>query len=102
MVDFVGRVFTSRPRPALESPVPCGPYQAMLVDMNVFPIKSCAKFQVSPEWSMSETGLSFDREWTVVENATGFAMTHKNVLPLKFDFVALFFESSWLCDHFFL
>ncbi|KAM0792694.1 hypothetical protein ACM66B_002474 [Microbotryomycetes sp. NB124-2] len=50
--------------------------QVILDRLTVFPIKSCAGFQVS-SWPIVETGLVHDREWMLVDADTGRAMSQK-------------------------
>uniref|UniRef100_A0A1I8Q5T6 Molybdenum cofactor sulfurase n=1 Tax=Stomoxys calcitrans TaxID=35570 RepID=A0A1I8Q5T6_STOCA len=48
-----------------------------LKQMCIYPIKSCAAFNIKESWSLQSTGLLFDRCWMVVD-ATGMAMTQKH------------------------
>ena len=47
--------------------------------LTVFPIKSCAAFIVPPEtlWEVREEGLAWDREWCLVHQGTGVALSQK-------------------------
>lgn len=49
---------------------------AKLIGISLFPIKSCAAFDVSEEWPVTETGLKYDREWMII-SANGVALTQK-------------------------
>lgn len=46
-----------------------------LESITVYPIKSCSGFTVD-SWSLSSSGLLYDRDWVVV-SAAGFALTQK-------------------------
>lgn len=45
--------------------------------LTIFPIKSCAGFTVSEQWPVFPHGLEFDRQFALVEKATGKVMTLK-------------------------
>ncbi|KAK7583838.1 hypothetical protein V9T40_004801 [Parthenolecanium corni] len=49
---------------------------AKLMRISVFPIKSCAAFDVSERWPITKTGLMYDREWMII-SANGVALTQK-------------------------
>nr|XP_018901691.1 PREDICTED: molybdenum cofactor sulfurase 1 [Bemisia tabaci] len=42
----------------------------------LYPIKSCAYFEVENSWIINETGLQFDREWMIIDER-GVALTQK-------------------------
>lgn len=48
-----------------------------LLQICVFPIKSCAAFKVSSRWPLTERGLKFDREWMIV-SSNGVCLTQKS------------------------
>ncbi|CRG90135.1 hypothetical protein PISL3812_07176 [Talaromyces islandicus] len=45
----------------------------------VYPIKSCSGFQVPPgvAWQVNQKGLAWDREWCIVHQGTGTALSQK-------------------------
>ncbi|KAK3906815.1 pyridoxal phosphate-dependent transferase [Staphylotrichum tortipilum] len=47
--------------------------------IHVYPIKSCAGFQVPPgvDWEVKPEGLTWDREWCLVHQGTGQALSQK-------------------------
>ncbi|XP_035791000.1 molybdenum cofactor sulfurase-like [Anopheles albimanus] len=58
--------------------------RARLVQICLFPIKSCGPFRVvgaGNEWPLSDTGLLYDREFVIVDEH-GMAMTQKKVATL--------------------
>lgn len=48
-----------------------------LIEICVFPVKSCAAFRIDTSWPMTRRGLKYDREWMIVRS-TGVAMTQKS------------------------
>lgn len=48
-----------------------------LVQICVFPVKSCAAFKVNDRWPLTERGLKFDREWMIV-SSNGVCLTQKS------------------------
>lgn len=49
-----------------------------LLEICVFPIKSCAAHRVqSGRWPLTGRGLRYDREWMIVNGRTGVALTQK-------------------------
>ncbi|XP_046846206.1 molybdenum cofactor sulfurase-like isoform X2 [Xenia sp. Carnegie-2017] len=51
--------------------------EAFLKRIFIYPIKSCAAFEVK-EWDLCEKGLSYDREWLIV-NESGSFISQKRV-----------------------
>lgn len=47
-----------------------------LIQICVYPIKSCGAFKISTEWPLTKRGLKFDREWMIVRQ-NGVALTQK-------------------------
>ncbi|KAK0748161.1 pyridoxal phosphate-dependent transferase [Apiosordaria backusii] len=47
--------------------------------MSIYPIKSCGHFQVPPgvDWEVRPEGLAWDREWCLVHQGTGQALSQK-------------------------
>lgn len=70
-----------------------------LKSIRLYPIKSCAPMIVT-EWELTSKGLKYDREWMIIDGASGVALTqkkepkmclikpsidqHKNILSLEF------------------
>ncbi|KAI9650160.1 hypothetical protein NHQ30_000173 [Ciborinia camelliae] len=61
-----------------------GPITAKLVDMyveslTIYPIKSCGAFEIPEEtvWEVRPEGLAWDREWCLVHQGTGQALSQK-------------------------
>ncbi|KAL9081983.1 MAG: hypothetical protein Q9159_006830 [Coniocarpon cinnabarinum] len=53
--------------------------QAQVKDLIVYPIKSCSGFSIPPHhsWPMQPHGLKWDRQWCIVDSATGNLLTQK-------------------------
>ncbi|XP_048007265.1 molybdenum cofactor sulfurase [Leguminivora glycinivorella] len=47
-----------------------------LVEMNIFPVKSCGAFKVTSNWKLGPKGFEYDREWMVVKD-NGVCLTQK-------------------------
>lgn len=47
----------------------------------IYPIKSCAAFEISDSWILNSRGLQFDREWMIVTTA-GVCLTQKQEVNL--------------------
>ena len=47
--------------------------------LSIFPIKSCAAYRIPIDvrWLVKEAGLAFDREWCLVHQGTGSALSQK-------------------------
>lgn len=47
--------------------------------LHVYPIKSCAAYKVPPDmpWQITREGLAWDREWCIVHQGTGVALSQK-------------------------
>jgi molybdenum cofactor sulfurtransferase len=47
--------------------------------LSIYPIKSCAAYRIPPDirWEVKESGLAFDREWCLVHQGTGSALSQK-------------------------
>lgn len=48
-----------------------------LKEICIYPIKSCGAFKVLDKWSLTNTGLLYDRGWMIVD-ASGMAITQKH------------------------
>ncbi|KAK5173713.1 uncharacterized protein LTR77_002394 [Saxophila tyrrhenica] len=81
-LEFVQEFFVCKvpPEPA---PMPCpvrGPQQRLYVEsLTVYPIKSCGGMRVpcGTSWEIRSEGLAWDREWCVVHQGAGKALSQK-------------------------
>lgn len=49
-----------------------------LSKIYIYPIKSCAAFNVTYNWPLSEIGLKFDREWMIISD-NGVVLSQKQI-----------------------
>lgn len=51
----------------------------IIESLSVYPIKSCAAFRIPPNiaWEIREKGLAWDRQWCLVHQGTGAALSQK-------------------------
>ncbi|XP_076294730.1 molybdenum cofactor sulfurase isoform X1 [Lasioglossum baleicum] len=52
-----------------------------LEQLYIYPIKSCAAYQIKGSWSLNSKGLQYDREWMIV-TSTGTCLTQKQNISL--------------------
>ncbi|KAF2134191.1 PLP-dependent transferase [Dothidotthia symphoricarpi CBS 119687] len=77
---FVQRILPTAPSPALsvqlQSP---SPSRLHVERLTVYPIKSCSGFSVplGRTWDVRPEGLAWDREWCLVHQGTGAALSQK-------------------------
>jgi molybdenum cofactor sulfurtransferase len=84
-VAFVREFFVEECHPTLTSPMgtaqhePPTPSRLHVERLSVYPIKSCAGFSVPPgaAWEVRPEGLAWDREWCLVHQGTGAALSQK-------------------------
>jgi molybdenum cofactor sulfurtransferase len=84
-VDFVREFFVQECLPADMSPMrpaavePPTQNRLHVESLSVYPIKSCAGFSVPPgrAWEVRPEGLAWDREWCLVHQGTGAALSQK-------------------------
>ncbi|KAF2630861.1 PLP-dependent transferase [Macroventuria anomochaeta] len=82
-VDFVREFFVQSKPPSAMPPAVCEellPASRLHVEsLSVYPIKSCAGFSVPPgqAWEVYPEGLAWDREWCLVHQGTGAALSQK-------------------------
>lgn len=50
--------------------------RSRLLQICVYPVKSCAAFKVTSRWPLTDRGLKFDREWMIV-SSNGVCLTQK-------------------------
>lgn len=54
-----------------------------LVNVFIYPIKSCAAFSVTKNWKLIPTGLEYDRQWMIItENGVCLTQKHNRRLCL--------------------
>ncbi|KAM0721956.1 hypothetical protein Q7P37_002882 [Cladosporium fusiforme] len=100
-LSFVKEFFvdTACSPPRTDSPMaeayPNEPRQMRVESLTVYPIKSCAGWQVpyNAQWEIRREGLAWDREWCVVHQGTGTALSQKRfprmaLIKPQLDFVA--------------
>ncbi|KAJ8947944.1 hypothetical protein NQ314_008523 [Rhamnusium bicolor] len=49
----------------------------ILQQILVYPVKSCGAFLVTDNWTLTPTGLKYDREWMII-NPSGICLTQKH------------------------
>jgi molybdenum cofactor sulfurtransferase len=84
-VAFIHEFFVQDSRPSITSPTTYAqhepPTQSRLhvESLSVYPIKSCAGFSVplGAAWDVRPEGLAWDREWCLVHQGTGAALSQK-------------------------
>lgn len=84
-VNFLSEFFVENTPPLLEPPVvsldaePPTHSRLHVESLSVFPIKSCGAFGVPPgvAWAVRREGLAWDREWCLVHQGTGAALSQK-------------------------
>ncbi|KAK4181597.1 putative molybdenum cofactor sulfurase [Triangularia setosa] len=81
-VDFIAEFYQDLTiPPALAVPTISPPIRTDLVvrSISIYPIKSCGHFQVPPrvDWEVRPEGLAWDREWCLVHQGTGQALSQK-------------------------
>ncbi|KAF2034727.1 PLP-dependent transferase [Setomelanomma holmii] len=82
---FVREFFIQESLPVLPSPITTAQQEASapsrlhVESLSVYPIKSCASFSVPPgaAWEVRPEGLAWDREWCLVHQGTGAALSQK-------------------------
>ncbi len=75
---FIEKYFVERMAPPVEPSVALskaglsssnleGQQHLQLASIVVYPIKSCAGFEVTDRWEIGPQGLLYDREWMIVD-----------------------------------
>jgi molybdenum cofactor sulfurtransferase len=61
------------------NPEPCRPSRLHVESLTVYPIKSCAGWRIphGTQWEVRQEGLAWDREWCIVHQGTGAALSQK-------------------------
>ena len=72
----VPQASTASPAGALPPPIKSGFFVQAL---SIFPIKSCSAYRIPAEqkWEVRPAGLAYDREWCLVHQGTGSALSQK-------------------------
>ena len=84
-VEFVREFFVHSKPPSATPPALCEELEILpasrlhVESLSVYPIKSCAGFSVPPgqAWDVYPEGLAWDREWCLVHQGTGAALSQK-------------------------
>ncbi|KAF2876836.1 pyridoxal phosphate-dependent transferase [Massariosphaeria phaeospora] len=84
-VDFLGEFFVQEASPTVTSPVDCLAIEPPTIShlhvesISIYPLKSCGAFTVPPgnAWEVRREGLIWDREWCLVHQGTGAALSQK-------------------------
>jgi molybdenum cofactor sulfurtransferase len=81
-ITFVQEFYvdTTIPQRAAPSPQPPVLHSSFFIEsLSIYPIKSCAAYSIPPDtkWKVKESGLDFDREWCLVHQGTGSALSQK-------------------------
>ena len=77
---FVQSKPLSETLPALCEKLESLPASRLYVEsLSVYPIKSCAGFRIPPgrDWKVNPEGLAWDREWCLIHQGTGAALSQK-------------------------
>ncbi|KAF2854521.1 molybdenum cofactor sulfurase protein-like protein [Plenodomus tracheiphilus IPT5] len=104
-VGFIREFFVqgSPPTPTLpiSSVINEPPTQSRLhvESLTVYPIKSCAGFSVPPgsAWTVRPEGLAWDREWCLVHQGTGAALSQKRYPKMALIRPSIDLEKGLLC-----
>jgi molybdenum cofactor sulfurtransferase len=81
-VDFISEFYRdASPPPTVTEPVPQthDPARLHVHSISIYPIKSCGRFEVPSgvDWEVRLEGLAWDREWCLVHQGTGQALSQK-------------------------
>ncbi|KAK4236897.1 pyridoxal phosphate-dependent transferase [Achaetomium macrosporum] len=81
-IGFIAEFYREAcPPPLVREPVlqPHGSSRFHVHSISVYPIKSCGAFQVPPgvDWEVRPEGLAWDREWCLLHQGTGQALSQK-------------------------
>lgn len=83
--EFIEEFFVDKSLPASDSALPSpvlvqdGSSRFYVESLSVYPIKSCAGWQVpsNTDWDVRREGLAWDREWCIVKTGAGAALSQK-------------------------
>lgn len=78
-IDFVTEFYVTKETQSIAPVSHPNPSNYFIESLCVFPIKSCAGFQVPTDqrWKIHPEGLAWDREWCLVHEGTGSALSQK-------------------------
>jgi molybdenum cofactor sulfurtransferase len=81
-IAFIEEFYVDKSTLQTTEMVPCMPVPQsgfFIESLSIYPIKSCAAYRIPPdiEWEVKESGLAFDREWCLVHQGTGSALSQK-------------------------
>lgn len=77
-LDFIDEFFVER-EPSISPSIPPVTSHFYIESLTVYPVKSCAGWQVphGRAWEIRKEGLAWDREWCIVHQGTGKALSQK-------------------------
>ncbi|KXX75103.1 Molybdenum cofactor sulfurase [Madurella mycetomatis] len=80
-VDFIAEFYRDASPPRIPETTPQSRDQPRLFvhSISIYPIKSCGGFRIPPDadWEVRPEGLAWDREWCLVHQGTGQALSQK-------------------------
>ncbi|KAL2256085.1 hypothetical protein VTK26DRAFT_2205 [Humicola hyalothermophila] len=81
-VDFVAEFYqdlSPGPRTMNSISIPQDSPQLHIQSISIYPIKSCGRFEIPPgvDWEVKPEGLAWDREWCLIHQGTGQALSQK-------------------------
>src|SRR5690606_40917740 len=87
-----GSVKTRTSEAGKQNGEPSGRIKVEISEIRVYPIKSCAGFEVpkGERWELMETGLRYDREWCLVHLGTNRALDQKQYVSLGSSYLYFF------------
>ena len=107
-VSFIQEFYVDKKMLQVAAPPPhmhvlhCGFF---IESLSIYPIKSCAAYRIPSDtkWEVKESGLTFDREWCLVHQGTGSALSQKRyprmaLLRPSIDFLARTLRILFLND----
>ncbi|KAG7293017.1 hypothetical protein NEMBOFW57_003062 [Staphylotrichum longicolle] len=100
-VDFIAEFYQDAspiPMVTKAAGTPHGSSQLHIHSIFVYPIKSCGGFEVPSgvDWEVKPEGLAWDREWCLVHQGTGQALSQKRYLKMALIRPSLDFERGEL------
>lgn len=100
-VDFVAEFYRDASSPRIPKTAPQSRDQPQLFvhTISIYPIKSCGGFRIPPDvdWEVRPEGLAWDREWCLVHQGTGQALSQKRYPNMALIRPSLDFERGELC-----
>ncbi|KAK3715668.1 hypothetical protein LTR37_006893 [Vermiconidia calcicola] len=104
-LSFIGEFFVDRSQRLESSMTPFidrGEQCFHVESLTVYPIKSCGGWRIPHDWQweIREEGLAWDREWCIVHQGTGKALSQKQYPRMALVRPCLDFEAGTLRVHF--